>query len=460
MPAPYQVKAIKFLIQGGYGLFLDPGMRKTSITLAALSILIKKGIINKVLIIAPLRVCTSVWPVEARIWKDFNWLRVGVLHGKNKDKVAMEDLHIYVINPEGLGWFFRDAYSRIIPDALVVDESTSFKHVGTLRFKLLKPYLPRFKIRWVLTGSPVSNGYLGLFGQCYIADLGELLGRFVTQFKSKYFIQRVQPGQLYGKWLLAEGKDTEIQKLLDGKFLRLSAEDYIALPEMIVNDIRVELPPTARKFYNEMEKLFISEWMNAPIVAVNAGGSFIKCRQIASGGIYNVAEDWVPGNKIKLVGREVHSEKTQALREIINESNGSPVLIAFWYKHSRDRIRALIGDCPSIDGDCSDKDFMRIESEWNRGEIPYLLAHPQSMAHGLNMQHSGHTIVWYDIIPDYERYLQFNRRLIRSGSRNKFVIVHRLIAAKTVDEVNLMYLSRKGKSQNDFFDAINCYLQT
>lgn len=458
-PREYQKKAIKFLLRGGYGLFLDPGMGKTSIVLAALSLLIKKGTVKKVLIIAPLRVCQSVWPIEARSWKNFNSLRVGVLHGSKKDQVMKEDLDIYLINPEGLAWFFREASKIIRPDVLVIDESTGFKHTNTLRFKLIKPHLNKFKIRWILTGSPTSNGYLDLFGQCYIADNGRTLGQYITHYRRKFFVEKTLPGQMYSKWNLGEGKEKEIHELIQDKYLRLSAEDYLEMPQVIVNDIRIDLPPAARKLYNEMEEQLISEWRGNMITAMNAGSAVNKCRQIASGGIYNVSEDWVPGTKQKLVGVEVHNEKTKALMDIVNEANGTPVLVAFWYKHSKKRILDSLGkNTPCIDGDCGEAEFLRIENDWNRGNIPVLLGHPQSMAHGLNLQHSGNIVVWYDIIPDYERYLQFNRRLIRQGSNNKWIFIHRLVAHKTVDHLNIMYLSRKKSTQDGFFDALKSYL--
>lgn len=460
VPKGYQKKGIKFLLQGGLGLFLDPGMGKTSVVLASILILIRKGIIGKSLVIAPLRVCQSVWPVEARSWKNFKELRVGVLHGKDKEKVLEEDLDIYVINPEGLSWLFGCLGRKAFFDLLVVDESTAFKHTNTMRFKLLKPHLPKFKIRWVLTGSPTSNGYLDLFGQCYIADMGESLGKYVTHYRKKYFVEKVKPGQMYPKYVLGESKEKEIHDLLVGKYLRLSAEDYLELPEIIVNDIRIDLPQSARKLYDDMEELMISEWNGSVITAMNAGSSYNKCRQIASGGLYKVSDDWEPGAKQKLVGMEIHNEKTKVLEEIVSEASGVPILVAFWYKHSRDRIRKLLGkNIPSIDGDCSDSEFMKIERDWNNGEIPILLGHPQSMAHGLNLQHSGNIVVWYDIIPDYERYLQFNRRIIRQGSTNKWVFVHRLIANKTVDLINISYLSRKSSSQEGFFEAMEEYLQ-
>src|SRR4030067_2703502 len=104
-PHAYQKKAVKFLLEHACaGLLLEPGLGKTSIVLAAIKVLKRQGLLNKVLVIAPRRVCYSVWPVEAQQWTDFTGLRVAVLHGPHKAEALQQDADIYVINPEGLDW--------------------------------------------------------------------------------------------------------------------------------------------------------------------------------------------------------------------------------------------------------------------------------------------------------------------------------------------------------------------
>src|SRR5579863_6709195 len=208
-PHAYNKKAIKFLIEhAAAALFQDPGMGKTAETLAALKILIKKGLVSKVLLIAPLRVCHLVWPKEVAKWSDFKDLKVVVLHGPKKAQLLESEADIYVINPEGLEWLFQATKTKspvknktIIEvdlrrwrklgfDTLVIDELSKFKHSSSNRFKALKQVIGTFGRRWGLTGSPAANGLLDLWAQCYVLDQGRSLGEYITHYRHKYFEQR------------------------------------------------------------------------------------------------------------------------------------------------------------------------------------------------------------------------------------------------------------------------------
>ena len=211
-PHAYQKKGIKFLLENACAaLFLDPGLGKTSITLGAIKILLAKGLMRKVLIIAPLRVCHSVWPKEIEKWQDFSKLRIEVLHGKDKDAALKRDADIYLINPEGLDWLLKTEKTKTVSaktgkertkvtvnvrefkklgfDTLVIDELTKFKHTNSSRFKALMQVHKTFGRRWGLTGSPASNGLLDLFGQAYILDEGRALGPYISHYRMKYFDQ-------------------------------------------------------------------------------------------------------------------------------------------------------------------------------------------------------------------------------------------------------------------------------
>ena len=84
-PHAYQKAAVKFCVgQGAAGLFLDPGLGKTSITLATFKVLKAQGLVKRMLVIAPLRPAYSVWPGEIARWADFNKLSWSILHGEGK----------------------------------------------------------------------------------------------------------------------------------------------------------------------------------------------------------------------------------------------------------------------------------------------------------------------------------------------------------------------------------------
>ena len=89
---------------------MDPGLGKTSCTLAAISILREKGLIDRALIIAPMRPLYTVWPAEIEKWKNFRHLKYHILHGKGRNAQIRDDTDIILTNPENMLWLFDDDY--------------------------------------------------------------------------------------------------------------------------------------------------------------------------------------------------------------------------------------------------------------------------------------------------------------------------------------------------------------
>lgn len=470
-PHSYQKKAVKFLLEhAAAALFLDPGLGKTSITLAAVKLLKQKKVLDKVLLIAPLRVCYSVWPKEADKWLDFNGLKIVVLHGPDKDRLLQEPADIYVINPEGLEWLLQVTKSKTANgktkvavdlrrwkalgfDTLVVDELSKFKHPSTNRFKALKLVLSTFQRRWGLTGSPASNGLMDLFGQCFVLDQGRTLGQYLTHYRMKYFL----PGHDGFSWVIREGAEQEIYERLRPLALRMAADDYLDMPALIENNIRVDLPEQVRRIYDQLEEDLIAKLNDKVVVASTAAAASIKCRQVANGGLYLDPEVQalvkLPKSKREWV--HLHHEKVDALAELIEELQGSPLLVAYDFEHDLDRLRERLGqDVPYIGGGVSAKRSAELERAWNSGQLPVLLGHPQAMAHGLNLQEVGHHVCWHSLTWDFELYDQFIRRVLRQGNKSKKVFVHHIIARDTVDEAVLAAVKAKRKGQNALFDAL------
>lgn len=470
-PHAYQKKAVKFLLEhAASALFLDPGLGKTSITLAAIKLLKQKKVLDKVLLIAPLRVCYSVWPKETEKWTDFNGLRVVVLHGSKKDEALKQDADVYVINPEGLDWLLQvqktktpngktkvsidlRRWKQFGFDTLVIDELSKFKHTNTNRFKALKLVLHTFGRRWGLTGSPASNGLLDLFGQCYVLDQGRTLGPYITHYRMKYFV----PSHDGFSWNIREGAEQEIYERLAPLALRMAADDYLDMPTLIENNIRVDLPEQVMRMYDQLEEDLIAKLNDKVVVASTAAAASIKCRQVANGGIYidPEVEALVKLPKSKREWVNLHTEKVDALADLIEELQGSPILVAYDFEHDLDRLREKLGqDVPYIGGGVTAKRSAELEKLWNAGKLPVLLGHPQAMAHGLNLQEVGHHVCWHSLTWDFELYDQFIRRVLRQGNKSKKVFVHHIMARGTVDEAVLSAVKSKRRGQNALFDAL------
>lgn len=474
-PHEYQKKAIRFLLKHAAGaLFLDPGLGKTSILLACIKLLKQKKIIDKVLLIAPVRVCYNVWPKEINKWTDFNGLKYVILHGPKKDELLQEEADIYIINPEGLDWLLGVEKIKITTktgrvktqvrvdmrrwkklgfDTLVIDELSKFKHQSSNRFKSLKLVLRTFRRRWGLTGSPAANGLLDLFGQCYILDEGNALGQYVTHYRRNYF----NPSYDGYSWVLKEGADDKIYKRLAPLALRMDADDYLKMPKVVENNIYVDLPPEAYAVYSELEDELIAQIADKTVVAANSGVASIKCRQVAGGSIFLDPEI---GQLVKVSKKRewvtLHDEKIYVLESLIEELQGSPLIVAYHFKHELARLLEHFGkDTPVIGSGVAAKKTDKIIEQWNTGKMPLLFVHPQSAAHGLDgLQYVGSHVCLFAMTFDYDHYDQLIRRLRRQGNKSARVFVHHIMARGTVDEQMYEALKSKRHGQNAFFAAL------
>lgn len=447
-PHNYQINAVNWGIQEPYfAYFLDPGLGKTSIILKLFSHLKEIKEVKSMLIVAPLRPCYITWPGEINKWDDFQDLTFRVLHGTNKNNMLMKGkVDIYIINPEGLEWYFLCAHKIFQPDMLVIDESTKFKSSKAKRFKLLKSKLDLFKRRYILTGTPAPNSLKDLFSQFYLLDKGAALTPFITRFLAKWFIPIPPFGFDYKP---KEGAAEEIYSLIAPLSLRLDSEDYLELPELIKTYIKVVLPPSVMKTYKQMEDQFLTITNGSLVVADNAAAASSKCRQLANGAFYTEDEE---GERSGF--NVLHDAKLEALEDLIEELNGKPLLVAYEFNHDLERLLNKFGkDTPYIGKGVNEKKTVEIVSAWNKGRIKLLLGQPQSMSHGLNMQGSGGHICWFTPTWNLENYIQFNRRLWRQGVRNNVHCYH-LIAAGTIDELVVKATNKKDVSQNTLLQAL------
>ena len=277
----------------------------------------------------------KVWPDEVAKWSDFSHMVVSILHGKNKEWNLQADADLYIINPEGLPWLFKQ---KNLPefDVLVIDESTKFKSHASQRFKLLKSCLHLFKRRWILTGTPSPNGLEGLFSQIYILDLGRALTRFITHFRKEYF-QQVG----WNQYDIAPkpGSFERIVERISPLVYQLSAEDHLAMPKLVFKNLEVTLSPEAMKFYNHFQEHLTAQWNDIDFAAGSEAVLSGRLHQIANGAIY------LPESKEYEI---IHDEKLDALESYIEELSGKPTLVIYEFNHDLDRIRARLGDVPNL----------------------------------------------------------------------------------------------------------------
>ena len=434
----YQHKAVNFILEKKkVALFLDLGLGKTVSSLTAIVDLLDSMAVNKVLIIAPLRVANTVWNKEAANWEHTKDLKVNICTGteKNRRSQLHKSADIYVINRENVEWLVN-LYGKKWPfDCVIIDESSSFKSPSSRRFKALKKTVALTEYCALLTGTPSPNGLLDLWSQFYLLDAGLRLGRSMSAYKQRFF----ESDYMGFKFTPRLGASDNIYKLIADITLSMQAEDYITLPDRIDSSIIVELPSAKLKAYKDFERESILELEDEDDVeAVNAATLANKLLQFANGAIYTDAlGSW----------SEIHQVKLDALNDIVEDNSGENILVAYNYKTDLERLKKKFPKAVVMD-----KEGLSVE-QWNNGEIKMLLAHPASASYGLNLQHGGSLLVWYGLTWSLEYYQQFNGRLHRQGQNKPCRVVH-IIASETIDEKVLRVLSDKNAVQNSLLTTL------
>lgn len=440
----YQLVARDYLRERGKaGLFLDMGLGKTAISLAAL-----EPEHLPALVVAPKRVAEEVWDVEAAKFRPD--LSVSVAMGDPAARAAAlrAGADITVIGRDNL----RDVLSvRSRPwRTLIVDELSGYKNRASVRWKTARKLVAAAGSKvaqvWGLTGTPSPNGLMDLWAQVYLLDGGQRLGKNITTFRSRFFYPGNQlPSGVITEWIPRDGAEDKIKELISDICLYMGTEGRVELPPVTHNVIEVELPKAAKNVYNNMREELVVDMKDIfgegeTHTAAGAAILTSKLSQISAGFLY-VDDADIRGMKHAVL----HGEKVNAVREVV-EGTGSPVLVFYRYEVEKNFLKAAFPEA-------------RLASEpgvtkaWNRGEVPILIAHPASAGHGLNLQYGGHTIVWTTLPWSLEEWQQANKRLARSGQEHP-VVIHRVMAKNTIDHMIYAALTDKAATQNRILEYL------
>lgn len=450
-PRDYQLQAIDHLAEHKRcALWAGMGMGKTVSTATALDTLaLAEDDIFPALIIAPLRVAKSTWPVEICKWDHLKHLRASAIVGDQRSrKAAMSaKAEIYTTNYEQLPWILDRVGQHWPFRTVVADESTKLKgfrlRQGTQRAKALGRVAHTERVnRFIeLTGTPAPNGLIDLWGQAWFLDAGQRLGRTFDSFRQRWF--QVIPGGGFQQLRPLPNAQAEIQLRLRDLCLTLDPRDHFDLREPIRTTISVELPVKVRRSYMEFERELFMELDGHEIEAVNAAARTMKCLQLCNGAVYtDDVGNWT----------EVHDAKLAALDEIIEEAAGMPVLVAYHFKSDLARLQRAFPQGRALDASTETIDL------WNAGKIPVLFAHPASAGHGLNLQDGGNIIAFFGHWWDLELRQQIVERIgpVRQAQAgyDRPVFIYDIVAADTIDEIVVARHETKREVQDLLLDAM------
>ena len=438
-PHEYQTYATNFILEHPIAaVLLEMGLGKSVITLTAIyELMLNRFEVNKVLVIAPLRVARDTWPSEIEKWEHLKGLTYSVAIGTEVERLhaLRTPAHVYLINRENIDWLITKSGIPFDFDMVVIDELSSFKSYSAKRFKSLLKVRPRAKRIVGLTGTPSGNGLMDLWAEFRVLDMGERLGRYITHYRNRFFVPDKRNQQMVFSYKPIPGAEDEIYRLISDITISMKSGDYLKMPECIVNEVPVSLSDEEWSIYDDFREDMVVALKDDEIDAVNAASLSGKLLQMANGAVYNEEKEVV----------HIHDRKLDALEDLIEGANGKPVLIAYWFNHDLERIKKRF----SVREIKTSKDI----KDWNNGEIPVAVIHPASAGHGLNIQFGGSTIIWFGLTWSLELYQQTNARLWRQGQNNT-VVIHHIIAKNTIDEDVMKALRKKEKVQSALIDSV------
>ena len=461
-PRPYQqIISQHILKHKRCAIWAGMGLGKSVSTLTALDIIRTVGEDPRpALVLAPLRVAQTTWPDECAKWQHLSDTVCQPVIGsaaERKDALRNRDAHVFSINYENIPWLIDQLAGEWPFGTVVADESTKLKGLrvswqvsktgkrflsgqGGERTKALAKIAGRTD-RWInLTGTPAPNGLKDLWGQSWFLDGGKRLGNSFTAFQNRWF-QLGYDGYSIKPLPHAQG---EIEAMLSDICISLNAADYFDLNAPIVTRIGVDLPPKARALYADMERDMFMELEGNEVEAFGAAARTNKCLQLANGAAYvdKDAEKWA----------EVHAAKLDALEDIIEESAGAPILVAYNFRSDLERLQRRFPK-----GRLLDKRASTIR-EWNEGSIPLLFAHPASAGHGLNLQDGGNILVFFGHNWNLEEHQQIIERIgparqMQAG-HNRPVFLYHIVANDTIEEQVMERLTTKREVQDLLLEAM------
>ena len=444
-PHDYQAYAIRYIEKHPVAaVLLDMGLGKTIISLTAVyDLLFDSFEVHRVLVVAPLRVARDTWTAEIQKWEHLRGLTYAVAVGTPKERIAalMQQADITIINRENLQWLIDESGFPFDFDMVIIDELSSFKNHKSKRFKSLMKVRPRIHRIIGLTGTPSSNGLMDLWAEFKVLDMGERLGRFITQYRTNYFMPDKRNGEIIYSYKPLPYAEDAIYRRISDITISMKSTDHLKMPELVSTEYEVQLSDSERSRYEDLKQELILQLPDGEVTAANAASLTGKLSQLANGAIYADTGEVI----------EFHDRKLDALEDIIEAANEKPLLVAYWFRHDLSRIKNRFN--------VREIKTSRNIADWNAGKIPVAVIHPASAGHGLNLQAGGSTLVWFGLTWSLELYQQTNARLWRQGQESGTVVIQHIITKGTIDERIVKALSKKEMTQTALIDAVKADLE-
>lgn len=441
---PRQELARAKMVEGKQvAIFLRPGAGKTGATLTALHDLGRP----KTLVLAPALVAATVWHVEAARWEHLRGMRVVPCVGTPRQRLAIlaSKPDVVVLSYENLPWLLKSLDLAAHFQAVVFDELSKMKTPGTSRFRRLRHAIRKIPIRIGLTGTPVGNHLMDIWGEMFMVADEKPLGPSFVEFQYRYFQPAVVHNGVVIKWNTLGHAENEIHARIKPWAFTLP-DDRPQGQDPEVNVIHVPLPKNVERAIEEIKADLTTQLPNGvPLTVFASMAAAMKARQLAGGAVY-LMPPLAIGEPVPTQPKweHVHDAKLDALENLVDELQGEPLLVFFWFRHELERILKRFPQAREMSA--------RMVEPWNRREVEILVAHPASAGHGLNLQQGGHNIGWFSLPDSHEMWQQAHGRLDRPGQTRR--VQSHVFLAGAVDRWAMERLHHKGAVEARLLQAM------
>jgi len=405
----HQKETTAFMVEHDRAMCLNaPGTGKTISMLWGADYLLRKKLISRVLVIAPLSTLKPVWGSE--LMHHISHRNFTLLRGSRKRRLALlaDTLpEFFVINHDGFSTM-PDAFADF--DLIIYDEMTALKTPTSQRYKKFAKFMDKYRpMLWGLTGTPISQNPTDVW------TLAKLIGSTAVPSSYTHFKDITMRRVTQFRWVPRD-EALEICKAVLQPSVRYALDDCIDLPETSYLVRECDLTGQQVALFKEMREE--ASIMGTNITAANAAVMFQKLLQICCGVVYDSE-----GNHIVFDDRH----RIEALIEIIEEA-GDKIIVFVPLRGVQDRIVKLLAgigyDVAAVHGGVTGKARDDIfDTFQNSDKIQVLVAHPKVAAHGLTLTRAS-SIVWYAPIYSLEMYEQANARIRRLSTKGKTMVHH------------------------------------
>ena len=442
-PFSAQLETASFLSMNSRAFCLNGmGTGKTNSALWAYDYLRRTKTVKKMLVVCPLSTMERTWADS--VFQTFPHLDCVVLHGSRDRRIKLlkQDVHVYVINIDGLATIKDELAKRDDIDLIVIDELALARNSGTDRWKILNAICNKQSPRrvWGMTGSPTPNAPTDAWAQCkLVTPDNSLVPKYFSAFRDRV-MRQITPF----KWAARQDANEAVYQMMQPA-IRFSLDDCVDLPEQTFITRDVALTKEQDKAYKDMMSKLATEYSGGQILAVNEAVKANKLIQIACGVAYGTG-----GEEVVIPSKP----RIDVLKEIIEESEGKVIVFVPLTGALESVASELRKDwtVETVHGGTSKSERDRIFGEFQRGLDPrVLVANASTMSHGLTLT-AATTIVWYAPVHSNETYEQACARVRRPGQTRTTVIVH--IAGTDVERRVYKRLQDKQSMQGVLLDMM------